>query len=173
MADAAKRLHLCFHYLGRDHHGQTYARTRICGINNCKDNHKRLLHAQRNQQDRIGLIEDRIVICECLIGRSQEISMYRVLKHQPETASNPVALPVLYFYWSLYPIAAIALSGGFIVSILLPIVSFSNHKPRLEPTRVPIPKENRWSFHSFKIPVTIRQRDPTLRQWENMHMYNF
>ena len=42
------------------------------------------------------------------------------------------SLPVLYFYWSLYPVAAIVLSGGFIVSILLPIVSFSNHRPRLE-----------------------------------------
>ena len=46
--------------------------------------------------------------------------------------SNPVALPDLYFYWSLHPVAAIVLSGGFIVSILLPIVSFSNHRPRLE-----------------------------------------
>ena len=43
-----------------------------------------------------------------------------------------VALPVLYFYWPLYPVAAIVLSGGFIVSILLPIVLFSNHRPCLE-----------------------------------------
>ena len=50
--------------------------------------------------------------------------------------SNPVALAV-YFYWSLYPVAAIVLSGGFIVSILLPIVSFSNHRPRLETTGFP------------------------------------
>ena len=50
--------------------------------------------------------------------------------------SNPVALPVLYFYWSLYPVAAIVLSEGFIVSILLPIVSFSNHRPRLERYRL-------------------------------------
>ena len=35
-----------------------------------------------------------------------------------QTLSNPVALPVLYFYWSLYPEAAIVISGGFIVSIL-------------------------------------------------------
>ena len=50
--------------------------------------------------------------------------------------SNPVALPVLFFYWSLYPVAAIVLSGGFIISILLPIVSFSNHRPRLESYRL-------------------------------------
>ena len=49
-----------------------------------------------------------------------------------EVSDCPVALPHLYFYWSLYPVAAIFLSGGFIVSILLPIVSFSNHRPRLE-----------------------------------------
>ena len=52
---------------------------------------------------------------------------------------NPVALPVLYFYWSLYPVAAIVLSGGFIVSIVLPIVSFSNHRPRLERYRLSLP----------------------------------
>ena len=60
-------------------------------------------------------------------------SLYRIKSATtPSCLSNPVAFPVLYFYWSLYPLAAIVLSGGYNVSILLPIVSFSNHRPRLE-----------------------------------------
>ena len=58
--DAAKRLHLCFHCLAGDHFGQTCVRTRICGINNCRDKHNRLLHSHRNQQhDGIEQIEER------------------------------------------------------------------------------------------------------------------
>ena len=58
--DAAKRLHLCFHCLGGDHFGQTCVRTRICGINNCRDKHNRLLHTHRNQQqDGIEQIEEK------------------------------------------------------------------------------------------------------------------
>ena len=69
-----------------------------------------------------------------LVGERQPRSQGLSSSHPrepPSLKSNPVALPVLYFYWSLYPVAAIVLSGGFIVSILLPIVSFSNHRPRL------------------------------------------
>ena len=43
--------------------------------------------------------------------------------HKLYICSKPVALPDLYFYCS---------QRRFIVSILLPIVSFSNHRPRLE-----------------------------------------
>ena len=43
-----------------------------------------------------------------------------------------LALPDLYFYWFLYAVAATVLRRRFIVSILLPIVSFSNHRPPLE-----------------------------------------
>ena len=57
--DAAKRLHLCFHCLGGDHFGQTCVRTRICGINNCKDKRNRLLHTHRNQQHGIEQMEER------------------------------------------------------------------------------------------------------------------
>ena len=57
---SAKGLHLCFHCLGGGHFGQTCVRTRICGINNCKDKHNRLLHTHRNQQqDGIEQIEER------------------------------------------------------------------------------------------------------------------
>ena len=47
--NTAKRLKLCFRCLGGDHHGQTCVRTRVCAINNWKDNHYRLLHVSKEQ----------------------------------------------------------------------------------------------------------------------------
>ena len=69
--------------------------------------------------------------------------------------SNPVALPVLYFYWSLYPVTAIVLSGRFIVSILLPIVSFSNHRLRLERYRLSPFRD--WRLPFVQIPPIDRE----------------
>ena len=58
--DVAKRLHLCFHCQTGDHFCQACVRTRICGINNCRDKHNRLLHSHRNQQqDGIEQIEEK------------------------------------------------------------------------------------------------------------------
>ena len=42
--EAAKSLKLCYRCLGGDHNGETCVRSRICGINNCKKTHNRLLH---------------------------------------------------------------------------------------------------------------------------------
>ena len=42
--EAAKSLKLCYRCLGGDHNGETCVRSRICGINNCKNTHNRLLH---------------------------------------------------------------------------------------------------------------------------------
>ena len=50
--NTAKRLKLCFRCLGGDHRSQTCVRTRVCGINNCKDNHNRLWHVS-NQQTQV------------------------------------------------------------------------------------------------------------------------
>ena len=88
---------------------------------------------------------------------------------EPSPASNPVALPVLYFYWSLYPVAAIVLSEGFIVSILLPIVSFSNHRLRLERYRLSLSSSYKRSA-SRNLGVnrhgtTLRQRVQRYRYW--------
>ena len=47
--NTVKRLKLCFRCLGRDLHGQTCVRTRVCEIDNCKDNHNRLLHVSKEQ----------------------------------------------------------------------------------------------------------------------------
>ena len=47
--NTVKRLKLCLRCLGGDHRGQTCVRTRVCGINNCKDNHNRLLHVSKEQ----------------------------------------------------------------------------------------------------------------------------
>ena len=41
-------------------------------------------------------------ICKCIVSRCLKNS------------SKPVALPDLYFYWSLYPVAAIVQSGGLL-----------------------------------------------------------
>ena len=50
--EAAKRLKLCYRCLGGDHNGETCVRSRICGINNCKNTHNRLLHRDSAPADR-------------------------------------------------------------------------------------------------------------------------
>ena len=42
--ECAKRLRLCFRCLGKGHLGQCCTRTRVCGLNGCKELHHRLLH---------------------------------------------------------------------------------------------------------------------------------
>ena len=46
-----KKLGILFHSLGADHRGKTYTRTRICGMNNCRDTHDRLLHVDKSRTD--------------------------------------------------------------------------------------------------------------------------
>ena len=46
--DSAKRNRLCFRCLGDGHLGQYCNRTRVCGIDNCKEVHHRLLHKARS-----------------------------------------------------------------------------------------------------------------------------
>ena len=45
--DCAKQCKLCFRCLGDGHLGQYCNRTRVCGIDNCKELHYRLLHSER------------------------------------------------------------------------------------------------------------------------------
>ncbi|XP_068715766.1 myosin-10-like [Montipora foliosa] len=42
--ETAKSLKLCYRCLGGDRNGETYVRSRVCAINNCKNTHNRLLH---------------------------------------------------------------------------------------------------------------------------------
>ena len=49
--------------------------------------------------------------------------------------SNPVALPDLYFHSSVWPIAFFVIRARGIVSVVSSIVSFSNHRSRLESYR--------------------------------------
>jgi len=44
--ECARHNKLCFHCLGEGHQGQFCNRTRVCGINNCKEVHHRLLYSQ-------------------------------------------------------------------------------------------------------------------------------
>jgi len=46
--DCAKQCKLCFRCLGEGHLGQYCNRTRVCGIDNCKEVHHRLLHQDRS-----------------------------------------------------------------------------------------------------------------------------
>ena len=46
--DCAKKHKLCFRCLGEEHLGQFCNRTRVCGIDNRKEVHHRLLHKARN-----------------------------------------------------------------------------------------------------------------------------
>ncbi len=50
--EAAKSLKLCYRCLGGDHSGEACVRSRICGINNCKNTHNRLLHQDPVPSDR-------------------------------------------------------------------------------------------------------------------------
>ena len=47
--DTAKRLNLCFRSLGADHRGLTCVRSRICGINSCRETRNRLLHVYKDR----------------------------------------------------------------------------------------------------------------------------
>jgi len=47
--ECAKQNKLCFRCLGEGHQGQFCDRTRVCGINNCKEVHHRLLHSNSSQ----------------------------------------------------------------------------------------------------------------------------
>ena len=50
--ETAKSLELCYRCLGGDHNGETCVRSRVCGINNCKNTHNRLLHSDSTPADR-------------------------------------------------------------------------------------------------------------------------
>lgn len=82
---------LCFRYLGDDHRGQTSARTIVCEINGCTDNHNRLLYESK--------------------GRTQEDNSQPVetgpATNQKETANSTCAKSETKFesksHWSCYP----------------------------------------------------------------------
>ena len=50
-----KKYKLCFRCLGDGHLGQFCNRTRVCGIDNCKEVHHRLLHKARSHSGEMGL----------------------------------------------------------------------------------------------------------------------
>ena len=57
--EAAKSLKLCYRCLGGDHNGETCVRSRICGINNCKNTHNRLLHRDSATADQSEQVNPR------------------------------------------------------------------------------------------------------------------
>ena len=57
--EAAKSLKLCYRCLGGDHNGETCVRSRICGIDNCKNTHNRLLHRDSAPADQSEQVNSR------------------------------------------------------------------------------------------------------------------
>ena len=51
--DIAKQYKLCYRCLGDDHLGQACTRTRICGLDDCRETHNKPLHKKQNTGDRI------------------------------------------------------------------------------------------------------------------------
>ena len=57
--EATESLKLCYRFLGGDHSGEACVRSRICGINNCKNTHNRLLHRDPLPTDRSDQVNSR------------------------------------------------------------------------------------------------------------------
>ena len=66
----------CFRCLGGDHNGETCLRSRVCGINNCKNTHNRLLHTDSAPADRgeQGVSHDRPEMEQGASGGSQTVT---------------------------------------------------------------------------------------------------
>ena len=60
--DTAKRLNLCFRSLGADHRGLTCVRSRICGINSCRETRNRLLHVYKDRNKTLVLSNELIKV---------------------------------------------------------------------------------------------------------------
>ena len=74
--EAAKSLQLCYRCLRGDHNGETCVRSRICGINNCKNTHNRLLHrdsAPADQSEQVNT-HDRREMEQGASGGSQALA---------------------------------------------------------------------------------------------------
>ena len=74
--EATKRLKLCYRCLEGDHNGETCVRSRICGINNCKNTHNRLLHRDSAPADQTEQVNprDRREMEQGALGGSQALA---------------------------------------------------------------------------------------------------
>ena len=74
--EAAKNLKLCYRCLGGDHGGESCARLRVCGINNCKNTHNRLLLRDSAPADRSEQVNspDRREVEQGASGGSQALA---------------------------------------------------------------------------------------------------
>ena len=74
--EGAKSLKLCYRCLGGDHNGEICVRSRICGINNCRNTHNRLLHrdsAPADQSEQVNT-HDRREMKQGASGGSQAVA---------------------------------------------------------------------------------------------------
>ena len=74
--EAAKKLKLCYRCLGGDLSGESCVRSRVCGINNCKNTHNRLLHRDSAPADRSEQVNspDRRDVEQGASGGSQAVA---------------------------------------------------------------------------------------------------
>ena len=73
----AKKFRLCFRCLGEGHLGQYCTRTRVCGLNGCKELHQRLLHTDLHHSG------DRAIPSQCP-GTKSELEQSAALRKKPE-----------------------------------------------------------------------------------------
>ena len=89
--EAAKSLRLCYRCLGGDHSGEACVRSRICGINNCKNTHNRLLHrdpAPTDRSDQVNSPDQR----ETVQGSSGDTQADAGSETNIDMERNPVVL---------------------------------------------------------------------------------
>ena len=87
-----KGFNLCFCCLGGDHRGQTCVRSRMCGINNCRKTHNRLLHVSK---DRFQAERKQQVIKESMPGKTTTACNLLDSKSEPAHENEKVPLLLL------------------------------------------------------------------------------
>ena len=78
-----KKLRLCFRCLGEGHLGQYCTRTRVCGLNGCKELHHRLLHTDLHHGG------DRTIPSQCP-GTKSELEQSAALRKKSENDKKTV-----------------------------------------------------------------------------------
>ena len=78
-----KKLRLCFCCLGEGHLGLYCARTRVCGLNGCKELHHRLLHTDLHHS------RDRTIPSQCP-GTKSELEQSAALRKKSENEEKIV-----------------------------------------------------------------------------------
>jgi len=82
--ECAKTFKQCFCCLGEGHFGQHCTRTRVCGLNGCKEVHHRLLHLGEKKSDKLEVRRDSYT-CKKSVNKitvfvSRQIPLHKKLR---------------------------------------------------------------------------------------------